>query len=187
MEKQRDLTALVEFLDYLANKGLMAKATAQSRKAAVKKVLGILTDDEVSDVTSVDIDDAISRFGNLHGQDYTPQSLVTYKSRVKSAIEDFESYLGNPLGFRPSGSSRESTQKKKIQLKRPKARLDIQNTDVQEGTPRPKGDGPMAGSIVPIPIRQNLTVYVQGLPFDLTEAEAQKVANVVIAMAQLGN
>ncbi len=41
-----------------------------------------------------------------------------------------------------------------------------------------------AGLIVPIPIRPNLTVHVQGLPYDLTEAEARKIAAVVTAMVQ---
>jgi hypothetical protein len=41
----------------------------------------------------------------------------------------------------------------------------------------------MASSILPVPIRADLTVYVQGLPFDLTEAEAKKIATVIQAMA----
>jgi hypothetical protein len=41
-----------------------------------------------------------------------------------------------------------------------------------------------AGLIVPIPIRPDLTVHVQGIPFDLTEAEARKIAAVVTAMVQ---
>jgi len=41
----------------------------------------------------------------------------------------------------------------------------------------------MASSILPIPIRVDLTIHIQGLPFDLTEAEAKKIANVIQAMA----
>ncbi len=37
--------------------------------------------------------------------------------------------------------------------------------------------------IVPIPLRENLTVYVQGLPLDLSQAEASKISAVVMAMA----
>ncbi len=43
---------------------------------------------------------------------------------------------------------------------------------------------PLSGfSILPIPIRPDVTVFVQGLPYDLTEAEANKIANVIRAMA----
>jgi hypothetical protein len=41
----------------------------------------------------------------------------------------------------------------------------------------------MAGSILPIPIRPDLTIYVRGLPYDLKEAEADKIAAAVQAMA----
>jgi hypothetical protein len=47
----------------------------------------------------------------------------------------------------------------------------------------PAVSGPMASSILPIPIRADLTIYIQGLPFDLTEAEAKKIASVIQAMA----
>jgi hypothetical protein len=43
----------------------------------------------------------------------------------------------------------------------------------------------MAKSILPIPIRADLTVYIQGLPFDLTESEAKRISNVVTAMAMI--
>ena len=36
---------------------------------------------------------------------------------------------------------------------------------------------------LPIPIRSDLAVQIEGIPFDLTKAEATKIANVVLAMA----
>ena len=45
---------------------------------------------------------------------------------------------------------------------------------------------PGASNIVPIPIRADLTVYVQGLPYDLSSTEARKIANVILAMAAPG-
>jgi hypothetical protein len=37
--------------------------------------------------------------------------------------------------------------------------------------------------VFPIPIRENVVVRIHNLPFDLTAAEAEKIANVVKAMA----
>jgi len=37
---------------------------------------------------------------------------------------------------------------------------------------------------VPIPIRPDLTIYIQGLPFDLTELEARKLGAVIMALVQ---
>ncbi|MEH6700730.1 hypothetical protein [Parasphingorhabdus sp.] len=183
MSDKRDLNAFLDFMDYLSDKGLMAKNTAQARKAAANKVLGVLSSEETSDVTTIDLDDAIQRFSNLQGQKYTPQSLVTYKSRVRSALDDFEAYLMNPLGFRPSINTRERKSKKQ------QTGLDksaSQNNQTANETP-PQIDkpstGPLSNSIIPIAIRSDLTVFVQGLPFDLSESEANRIANVIKAMA----
>ena len=57
---------------------------------------------EARDVTLIDLDAVMSRFGHLQGKGYTPQSLAAYKSRVKAALEDFASYVENPLAFKPN-------------------------------------------------------------------------------------
>ena len=38
--------------------------------------------------------------------------------------------------------------------------------------------------VYPIPIREDVTVRIFGLPVDLTVAEAEKIARIVKAMAQ---
>jgi hypothetical protein len=43
---------------------------------------------------------------------------------------------------------------------------------------------PMDDTILPIPIRVSTTVYVQGLPLDLTADEARKVCTVIMAFAE---
>ncbi|HEX3536259.1 MAG TPA: hypothetical protein VHU15_05795 [Stellaceae bacterium] len=179
MDEKQSREALVEFLDYLADKGLMAKNTAHGRKAAVTKVLSVLEPSEANNVTTVDIDDVVRRFGNLHGKKYTPGSLGTYKSRLRSALDDFQSYLNNPLAFRPTVQARERS--------RPKTDKSVSEALQQKSRPEFTRSSPMpmaAGSIVPIPIRPDLTVYIQGLPYDLSETEARKIAAVVTAMAQ---
>ncbi len=183
MDSKRSREAALEFLEYIAQKGLMAQATARARKAAVNKVLGILDDNEAQDVTSIDLDAVMSRFGHLQGKEYTPQSLVAYKSRVKAALDDFTSYVENPLAFKPSVQARE---RKPVSSKTSSS--PVRNTSggsVREALHQPATvlADRMARSILPIPIRADLTIYVQGLPFDLTEAEAKKIASVIHAMA----
>jgi hypothetical protein len=181
MANERSRKRLLEFLDYLADKGLMAQATVTARKAAVSKVLGILSEDEAEDVTKLDLDDVMARFNNLEGRSYTPGSLTTYLSRVRSAVDDFNSYLENPLGFKPSVQARD---RRKLEGKSkpasPKSPSE-QSSAGREGL-RP----PLSSSILPIPIRPDVTVFVQGIPYDLTESEAAKIANVIRAMANPG-
>ena len=181
MDGSRSREALFEFLDYLWMKGLMAKATAQARKAAASKILGILEPHEASDVTKVDLDDAVARFGRLHGKRYTPQSLNTYGGRLRSAVEDFEAYLTNPLAFRSSVQSRDRTRNKP--LKEPSDSAQLGRTESRPEPARAVSAPLVSSNILPIPIRADLTVYIQGLPFDLSESEARKIAAVVTAMA----
>jgi site-specific recombinase XerD len=183
MDGSRTREALAEFLDYLADKGMMEKATAQARKAAVSKILAILDRADADNVTELDLDDVMSRFTRLHGKDYTPQSLVTYKSRLASAIDDFKSYLSNPMAFRPSVRIRERAKPKTVQ-----SPSETKSAPLQEARAEPSRSNPVpmaTANIIPIPIRADLTVFIQGLPFDLTESEARKIAGVITAMAQV--
>lgn len=181
MNGKRSREALLNFLDYLSRKGLMNKTTAASRKAVANKVLGILDPEEAEDVTTLNVDDLLSRFSNIAGSNYTPESLGTYRSRLKSSLEDFRNYLDNPITFRPSlqPSVRRGAEKAKAVSTENEVERDRTTPRSQSFVSAP----PTSVSILPIPIRADLTVQVQGLPFDLTIQEANKIANVIKAMA----
>lgn len=187
MSNARSKAELVKFLDYVGAKGLLSPATANARKIAVNKVLGILDDAESADVASVDLDSVMRRFSKLEGSRYTPDSLQTYKSRVKSAIEDFTSYVADPLTFRPKGGTRERKVGNAATATKAEAKRDSQITatsQTQQATaPQPSEPLAVAATILNIPLRLDLTVKIQGLPFDLTELEARKIAGVVTALA----
>ena len=171
-------TAVLEFLDYLSRKGLMNRTTAAARKAAVNKVLGILDQSEAADVSRLDIDEVMSRFHHLAGPKYTPASLSAYKGRVTSAIDDFLRYQKDPLNFKPA------IQTPKHRSERPKTVVGGEAPARPERNPKNIVEAPpSAVNIIPIPIRPDLTIKIQGLPFDLTTAEANKIANVIKAMA----
>lgn len=183
MQSNRSATAFLAFLDYLGQKGLIPTATASSRKATANKVLSILSEDEAKDVLSLDLEHLMQRFYNLNAQQYTPESLQTYKSRMKTALEDFRSYAENPLTFKPSGQS-----KSKAKANGEKGQV-VNSKPVQEqATPSTLQTPPVHTSlpgisVLPVPLRSDLTVQIAGLPFDLTPAEAKKIANIILAHA----
>lgn len=181
MDDSRSAKAVMQFLEYCKDKGLMKPRTAESRKAAVNQVLGILSEDEASDVAQVNLDVVMRRFQNLHGDRYTPDSLRTYKARVKNSIFDFLRFRENPMDFKPTPAVSAKPNTKPKPPSKPATRTD--------GTPRTtaiwssSGSSFLSTSTLPIPIRQDLTVLIHGLPFDLSETEARKIANVVLALA----
>jgi len=176
----------LEFLDWLGSKGLIPLNTAQARKAVANKVLAALEEDELGDITALNIDDVMLRFINKFGKRYTRESARTYRSRFETSVADFKAYCENPVGFRPlgrphikrvtneqqGGVAEKKTVPRKATVKPP-----------PEGD-RPTGDKSAApGNVIPIQIRQNLTVQVGPVPFDLTKSEATKIANTILALA----
>lgn len=179
----RSLAALMEFLEYMASKGLMQRNTVSGRKAAVSRVLGVLDPEEQGDVTQIDIDQVMNRFFNLEGKSYKPESLGVYRSRVNSAISDFKSYLDSPSTFKPSNSVKTS-KTPKVAPKGSKQPSAVSRTSSSfDGSPRADAMGHVSVNVFPIPIRPDVIVRIHGLPFDLSAAEAEKIANVVKAMA----
>ena len=180
------LQSLISFLDYLASKGLMPRNTVAGRKAAVGKVLGVLDPEEQADVTQIDVDSAMSRFINLEGKGYTPGSLAVYKSRVVSAISDFQTYNSNPAGFKLGSPQKRQTTgaSKSADASANKKREKVVDDSASH---RPDHQVAPTANVFPIPIRADLVVRIHGLPFDLTAAEAEKIASVVKAMALATN
>jgi hypothetical protein len=175
---------LITFLDYLGQKGFIPTATASARKASVNQVLSILSDNEAEDVTRLDIDDVMTKFGHLHGKKYSQGSVATYKSRLQTSLDDFKRYLENPMGFRAVRPIKEggSIKAKKFKPRKSSdganpAPAGSQSTQTSPSTPNE------LANILPIPLRNDLTIHIRGLPFDLTKAEAERIANVVKAMA----
>lgn len=127
------------------------------------------------------------RFTNKFGKRYTLESLRTYRSRFESSVSDFEAYCDNPVGFRPAGRQRSaknaengegSSQKRKLIIRKPPA------SKLEEGTsPVAEPQRPSPMSVVPVQIREGLTISIGPIPYDFTQAEAKRVANVVLALA----
>lgn len=169
--------ALVDFLDYAANKGLLNKATANAKRIAVERIFEVAEDSERGDVREVDLSSLMHRFMNLAGAGFKPDSLSTYQSRVRSGIDEFVAWKSNPMGFKPSKRSAAG------KSGRASSRVDVAPEAPKTSQSQPINHSAVQTNSLPIPIRSDLIVLIQGMPFDLTKAEANKIAKVVMAMA----
>lgn len=181
-DKDYSLDAFNRFYDYAGSNGLLKRNTAQSRKAATNKVVAVLSDDELSDLRTIDLDHAFERFQNLQGMQYKPDSLQVYLSRTRTAVSEFISYVDNPLSFKVGATQRASNKGKTTTntggRSKPK-----EKQKVTEGGSGPEPLHDPKHIIVPIPLRENLTVKITNLPADLTQAEADRLAAIVKAYA----
>ena len=178
--------AVMEFMDYMAEKGLANKNTATSRKAACSKMFSILDSAEASDVRNLDVDELAARFNNLKGTKYSPKSLQVYKSRVARALQDFLAFKADPANFKPAAAQ---SQKSKTSNKS----QDSSQTSVRGSLGRTAHVVPDAGVMgvvgnvrtidIPIALRPDHVIVLSGLPVDLSSSEAEKISAVVKAMA----
>jgi len=182
------LTALNKFLEHAAEKGLLNPNTVAGRKAAVNKIFSILDDNENKDLRGINLDDTVRRFANLHGSGFKPDSLRVYLSRIKSTLIDFESYVENPVAFKPASAQRSSTQtnggskpSKNSKKRTEKSKTSSNNEHSQAHDFEAPDTDDFETFSVPVPLRKGLTLHLHNMPRDLTTKEAEKIAAVAAA------
>lgn len=167
-------SAFLEFLRQSAVSGIIKPATGRARKMAAEQLLGQLKSHERADLRMLDIDELCSRFHKIQGSTIRPENLQVYNQRLSSAVDDFIRWTGNPAGF----VSNEGEQPEAVVVaSRDKPGEALAREELALNPPRSPHD------IFPVPIREDLVVYLQNIPLDMTRAEAQKIAAVVQALA----
>jgi hypothetical protein len=174
-------TSLLEFLDYLGDKGLQNKNTVASSKGAANSMLSILDEADASDLRQVDLDVVATRFANLKGSKYPPTTLQVYRARTAKAIQDFLRYKENPAGFRVGSGSPKSKPGGPEAKTKAKPQLTGSNRDDSHRTDNLPDRAVIL--TVPIALRPGCIMQLSGVPADLSHAEATKISNIVLAMA----
>lgn len=173
-EKDYSQTAFVKFLREGALTGITSPATARSRKLAAEHLLVQLKSHERLDLRLLDVDELCSRFHKLQGSTIRAEEIQVYKERLCNALKDFISWTADPAGFQ----SVEGEKPEAILVAARDTPAQAQaREDLALNPPRSPHD------IFPIPIREDLVVYLQNVPLDMTQAEARKIAAVVQALA----
>jgi hypothetical protein len=86
---------LLAFLDFLIEKGYATSAQVTPWKSAVRQVLSTLEGEDFGSVPilMIDADEYMTRFENLVMGRYKHESLASYRSRFRRAIEAYRAYL----------------------------------------------------------------------------------------------
>lgn len=134
-----------------------------------------------SDLRQVNLEQVSERFFNKNKSDFTPESLGTYRSRLKSAVDEFIRYVADPTSLKATSQRSRNA-----------------STGSESNDRKAKSGGPQESGLMPhrplqmpqetavqIPIRDGIVVRLLGLPADLKKREAQKISNVVMAFAEI--
>lgn len=192
MDKEYSLEKLRNFLDYAAEKGLINKHTAQSRKQAATKILSVLDESEQKDLRQIDREEVFQRFSNLNSSSFKPSSLKVYQSRLSTALDDFIEWTDDPASFKPSKgratkkNDRNGNENENGSVKRSGATTGTRGAVGQHGlggTENQDTANRKSTMSIPIPLRADFIVECSGLPTDLTKSEANKISAVIQAYA----
>jgi hypothetical protein len=169
METRTTGKDLVDHWSWAAEKGIMKKNSAFALKSACANVLSVIDDWESIDITSVDVEDAITRFKNIQARNYKPKSLEAYGKRFRNAVESFLEYIQDPGAWKPT--SRQIQPANSSSDNKPKKKHDIQKEEDQIAPQPASGRGLID---YPFPLRDGLTVRLM-LPRDITVNEVKRL------------
>lgn len=191
MAASHHVTDLLKFLETAGQKGWVKAATASALKGACERVLGALDEEEKVDVAGIDVDAALTRFGNKNGN-ISPQSLGVYGSRIRSAIKMFTEAKANPTSWKPpTGRSTKAAANGKTETTS-EPREKLKSTQSKEHaephtstTPHSTGVADVLGRGLsyPFPLRAEVTITISNIPRDLRAAEVDRIAQFLKALA----
>jgi hypothetical protein len=176
MDTSHSRAELLRFLGDLGKSGAIGSNSADSLKAACSKVLGVLSDVESQDVRELNVEEIFERFLTLYGRNYGKNTLTSYKSRVRTALERFR-----------CSDSKEALPRRQFNDRRIETDLgggrQLDKTVPSQSELVGRTLPPMgSANVMSIPIRADMAVIINGLPWDLSEIEARKIVAVINAM-----
>ncbi len=94
---------LMEYCDFLIEKGYVSGAAVNPWKSATKQVLQTVEGEGYlsTDVQSLDLDDLMERYATLSRGNVKQETLEAYRTRVRRALDSYRQYLADPSGWRP--------------------------------------------------------------------------------------
>jgi hypothetical protein len=187
MQNGHSLDDVLGFLSHAAERGLMPAATAQALSVATRNVFSVLDDAERSSLPLDDLKGVIRRFNNKRARDFNPSSLKEYGRRVQRAVELYQQWRNDPANFTVKTRATGTANKKEQGNGRvatgqlSSAPQDSESTAATIAGPVPTGS--TAGYQSAFPVRPGHVVVVANIPFDLSQQEAERLAQFVRLLA----
>lgn len=156
--------AFKHFLEALISLNIMKEATARNLKNSSARLLTVVKEEEMDDVSQLDVDELANRYINTTEPKPSDSSITAYKSRTESAIRKFIAFqAGEEIPYNPIERQEEE-----------------QNLVEVTNQAEAKIAAPSSYSL-PVVIRpeSGTTVTISGIPTDLTSEEAERISSVL--------
>lgn len=192
MEFDYSKAALLQFIDIAQDKGYVTPIVAKNWKSAVGKLLNDLAETEEADVRNVALEMAAHRVANREPGALSSESLQSYKSRVKAAIDEFVDWTEHRTTYRPKKRNNKPQNGKAQKMQtgnsrgRPEHQVHQERLDMPGSAPqRPMAHDSAAISnsmMLQVPVRRGFMAQVV-VPEDLTREEAKRLGQYLMLAA----
>ncbi|CAN5317710.1 hypothetical protein BH23GEM4_BH23GEM4_21890 [soil metagenome] len=184
MELDFSFRALIDFLDYAGDHGLINHGTTVSYRVAASKIEDDLTDQEASDVRQIEVPIVFQRFVNKNRVKVSPDTLRTYQRRLETAIGEFVEWRKDPTAYKPKGRSGVKRAAKNGKAEEPKASRPRRRAETEQPVRLSETDTPPNRLIltIPFPLRPDFLASIQ-IPRDLKSSEAERLATFIRTLA----
>lgn len=188
MPNGHSLEDLLDFLSHAGERGLMPTATAQALGVASRNVFSVLDDAERSSLPFDDLEGVIRRFNNKRARDFNPASLKEYGRRVRRAVELYQQWKNDPANFTVKTRATNTSKKRDKPTDRPANATQRGSTSESiessgGATSAPVIAEAVAGYRTAFPVRPGHVVVVENIPFDLSQGEAERLAQFIRLLA----
>ncbi len=182
MEQRATGKGMLDHWDWALQKGVMNGNTARSLRRATELVLQATDPDdwESLDVRKLDVEEANTRFQNLKGRDFKPNSLAVIQGRFKRAVASYLDYLDDPGGWKPSRRAQNRPTAPKVAKETSDGRYIDADGVFREDVPdwlagRSLSDYPMSKLMdYPFPLREGVIAHLH-LPRDLNAKDVRRL------------
>lgn len=188
MQNDHSLEDLLDFLSHAGERGLMPAATAQALAVATRNVFSVLDEAERSNLPLDDLDAVIRRFNNKRARDFNPASLKEYGRRVRRAAEMYQQWKSDPANFTVKTRATNTSRNKEKVNGRSANTGQPSNGQENVELAAPAAANPVAAASVSgyqtaFPVRAGHVVVVANIPFDLSQSEAERLAQFIRLLA----
>lgn len=179
--------ALMEFVETSIKKGWVNLNTGGGIRTACRQILELVDDGD--DVRQLNVVEAIGQYANRNPGKLSADSLRVYQSRVQGMIENFTSFVDDPVAYKPAAKPPVSRSRRGEQRNgtsgAAKAELGAASAPaVQPGAHHNvvKAVATETSLTLPFNLRPDFLAQVT-VPRDLSREEAKRLATFIDALA----
>lgn len=167
--EQHDISvrALSGFIEALPLMGAVGDSTLKNLRAVPKMLQYV--DADVINFEDIDAEATVDKFIEETNAQVGPASRGSYKSRINQAVKLYRNYLLDPASI-------VENQEKDVIAKKALPEINLLKEPAHP---------PSASKIdIPVPIRDGLILMIPGVPTDLTNEEAERIASILKVYAR---